>query len=106
MNWSVIGALGYGILAIVGGVMGYATAQSKMSLISGGACGILLVIAGIAQLQGQAWGLTLGLVVTGVLLLAFLMRLIKTRKFMPAGLMLLLGIPVLGVMISRLTTLA
>jgi uncharacterized membrane protein (UPF0136 family) len=102
MNLAVIASIFYGILAIVGGILGYVQAKSKISLLAGCGCGVLLLIAALLQLQGQSWGLLAGTVVTGVLLLAFTMRLIKTRKFMPAGLMLILGIPAFGVMISQL----
>lgn len=102
MNPGMIAAIAYGTLAIVGGIMGYAQAQSKMSLISGSISGILLIIGGVLQLQGQAWGLVLATVVTVALILVFGIRLAKTRKFMPAGLMMLLGVPALAAMINQL----
>ncbi|MBW4520552.1 MAG: hypothetical protein KME16_12725 [Scytolyngbya sp. HA4215-MV1] len=102
MTLGVIVAIAYGILAIVGGIIGYMQAQSKVSLFAGCGCGILLVGSAILQMQGQPWGLAVASGVTVVLLLAFVMRWLKTRKFMPAGLMLLLGIPALGVMVSQL----
>ena len=102
MNLAVIASIAYGSLAIVGGILGYMQAKSKISLIAGCGCGILLLIAAVLQLQGQPWGLLAGMVITGILLLAFTMRLLKTRKFMPAGLMLILGVPALGAMISQL----
>jgi uncharacterized membrane protein (UPF0136 family) len=102
MNPGVIAAITYGILAIVGGIIGYAQAQSKISLLSGGLSGVALVVSAILQLQGQGWAAFLAIGVTAILILAFVMRLAKTRKFMPAGLMMLLGIPTLGVMLSQL----
>ncbi len=102
MNPGVIAAIAYGILAIVGGILGYRQAKSQISLIAGCGCGILLLISAFLHLQGYFWGLIAAAAVTGVLLVAFMMRLLKTRKFMPAGLMLLLGIPSLGVMLSQL----
>ena len=102
INPGVIAAIAYGTLAIVGGIMGYAQAKSKISLMAGCGCGILLLISAILQAQGQAWGLSLATVTTIALMAAFVMRFIKTRKFMPAGLMLTLGIPALGVMVSQL----
>lgn len=101
MNPGVMVAIAYGILAILGGIMGYVQAQSKISLLAGCGCGILLLISAGFYLQGQSWGLGAAIAVTVVLLLAFLMRWLKTRKFMPAGLMLILGVPTLGVMISQ-----
>ena len=102
MNPGVIAAIAYGTLTIAGGVMGYVQARSKISLISGSISGILLVVSGLMLLQGQSWGLTLATVVTAVLILAFVIRLVKTRKFMPAGLMMLLGVPTLAVMLNQL----
>ncbi len=102
MNLAVIASIAYGILAIVGGIVGYMQAKSKISLIAGCGCGVLLLIAALLQVQGQPWGLMVGTIVTGVLLVAFVMRFLKTRKFMPAGLMLVLGIPALGAMISQM----
>lgn len=106
INPGVVAAIAYGILAIVGGILGYVQAQSKISLFAGCGCGILLLVSALVQFQGQTWGLLAATVVTFILLVAFVMRWIKTRKFMPAGLMLILGIPSLGVMISQLLEIA
>lgn len=105
MNAGIIAAIAYGILAVVGGIMGYVQAKSKASLISGSISGLLLIFAGVMQLQGQAWGSILATVVTSVLLIVFAIRLVKTRKFMPAGLMTVLGVAVLGVMVNQLISL-
>ncbi len=98
----IITVIAYGILALVGGIIGYVQAQSKASLISGVASGLLLILAGVMQLLGQQAGLILATVITSVLVIVFAIRLIKTRKFMPAGLMSLLGIVSLGLMVSEL----
>ena len=97
MNFSIVAVFAYGILAIVGGIIGYMQANSKVSLISGTISGLLLVIAGFFQLQGQGWAAILGAVVTAVLVVVFAVRFAKTRKFMPAGLMVILGIVTLVV---------
>ena len=104
MNPGLMAAIAYGILAIVGGILGYMQAQSKISLFAGCGCGILLLMSALLQFQGQTWGLTIAVGVTVVLLLAFMMRWLKTRKFMPAGLMLILGLPTLGLITSQLVT--
>lgn len=92
MTIGIIAAIAYGILALVGGIMGYAKVKSKPSLISGVISGALLLIGGLLALQGSAIGLTLSTIVTGVLIVVFLIRLFKTRKFMPAGLMAIAGV--------------
>jgi uncharacterized membrane protein (UPF0136 family) len=88
----IIAALVYGILAIIGGIIGYKQAGSKVSLLSGIVSGLLLIVAAFAQFQGQTWGFTLAVVVTGVLVIVFVSRLVKTQKLMPAGLMTGLGV--------------
>ena len=105
MNPGVVAAIAYGILAIVGGIIGYVQAKSKASLISGIISGLLLIIAGVMQLQGNYWGVILALVVTAVLIIVFAVRLAKSRKFMPAGLMTILGLAALLVMVNQLIAL-
>ncbi|MBD2436077.1 TMEM14 family protein [Nostoc sp. FACHB-110] len=105
MNLGIIAALAYGILAIVGGIIGYVQARSQVSLISGIVSGLLLILAAYFQLQGQSWGLILAAVVTGVLVVVFAGRLAKTRKLMPAGLMTGLGVLALVVMVHQLLVL-
>ncbi|MBC1222562.1 hypothetical protein GNF10_15930 [Nostoc sp. UCD121] len=102
MNLSIIAAFAYGILAIAGGIIGYTQARSKVSLLSGSISGLLLILAAYFQLQGQTWGLILALLVTSVLVVVFAFRLAKTRKFMPAGLMTILGMLALAVMVSQM----
>ena len=99
---SIIAASLYGILSIVGGIIGYKSAGSKVSLISGTVSGLLLLIAAYLQLQGQSWGLTISLIITSILVIVFAIRLAKTRKLMPAGLMVFLGLAALIAMFSQL----
>lgn len=82
----------YGILAIVGGVIGYRQAGSQMSLLSGIISGLLLLIGAYFLLGGNPIGLALSAIVSLVLIVVFAIRLAKTRKFMPAGLMIILGV--------------
>jgi len=98
MTVEAIAAIAYGILAIVGGVMGYKAAGSRPSLISGAVSGALLVIGGVLELAGNPWGQILVAIVAAVLVVVFAVRLAKTRKFMPAGLMLAAGVVVLILM--------
>ncbi len=85
-------ALIYGILAIVGGITGYLKARSKPSLISGIVSGLLIIIGALQALRGIGSGLVLLKVVALLLVVVFIIRLVKTRKFMPAGLMIIGGI--------------
>lgn len=100
MNLATIAAIAYGILALVGGIAGYVKAKSKPSLVSGLISGALLLAAAAMQLQGLAIGFIVAQIVTVLLVLVFGFRLIKTRKFMPPGLMLVAGAIALAVMFS------
>ncbi|MEM0979117.1 MAG: TMEM14 family protein [Cyanobacteria bacterium P01_H01_bin.58] len=91
MAFATISTFVYGVLAIVGGFIGFKQAGSKASLISGIITGILLVIAGTGLTQAQSWAIWLAIAVVALLVVVFIGRLIKTRKFMPAGLMVLVG---------------
>ncbi|MBF2065140.1 MAG: hypothetical protein IGS39_12065 [Calothrix sp. C42_A2020_038] len=101
MNFAIGATFTYGILSIIGGIIGYIQAGSKVSLFSGIISGILLVCAGIIQLQGQVWGLILASIITSVLVVVFALRFQKTRKLMPAGLMTVLGIVTLVFVVSQ-----
>jgi uncharacterized membrane protein (UPF0136 family) len=88
----------FGLLTIVGGVIGYVKAGSTASIIAGSISGILLIVAAYL-LPGQV---TLGLAIAGVvsLLLAgrFIPVFMKTGQAMPAGLMSVLS--VIGVVVA------
>jgi uncharacterized membrane protein (UPF0136 family) len=101
MNLGIIASLGYGILAMVGGIIGYIRSASNVSLFSGCISGVLLLFAAYLQFQGIIWGFILAGVVTAVLVVVFALRLAKTRKFMPAGLMLFFGVLTLAVMVNQ-----
>jgi len=101
MNPGIIAAIAYGILSLAGGAMGYAKARSKPSLISGSISGILLILGGILAAAGNVLGLKLAVVVASALVVVFIIRLVKTGKFMPAGLMIAGGVAAIAVMIPQ-----
>lgn len=92
MTIAIIMTFIYAVLSIVGGIIGYKQAGSVQSMISGIVTGVLLIVGGIAMIQGQLWGAWLAAAVTLLLLIVFIFRLIKTRRFMPAGLMTIAGV--------------
>ncbi len=98
---AIIATLIYGIACLVGGLIGYLQARSKISLISGGISGLLLLICSYFQSQGAGWSFFMAAVISLILIIVFSVRLQKTRKFMPAGLMVALGVVVLLLNIFR-----
>jgi len=103
MTPGTIAAIAYALLAIIGGIMGYLQVQSKVSLISGIVSGSLLLAGGIAQQQGMVWGLPLSVAITALLIVVFAVRWFKTRKLMPAALMIAAGIAALAGMLLQFT---
>lgn len=93
----------YGLLVLFGGVIGFKTAGSKASLISGNIFGILLIASGVLIIQGVAVGVYIALGIAAFLAVFFGMRLVKTKKFMPSGLMLILSAVVSLVIAFSLT---
>ena len=75
----------YIVLLVIGGLIGFLKAKSKISLITSVAFGIVLgfCAADVWPIQ-VAWG------ILSFLALFFLIRFLKTRKFMPGGMMTLL----------------
>lgn len=95
----------YGIFAIAGGAIGYKQAGSQVSLISGLISGLLLLIAAYLLFGASPAGPLMSGIVTLVLVIVFSVRLAKTRKFMPAGLMIILGVVNLVALWTLLSTL-
>ncbi|MEM9087771.1 MAG: TMEM14 family protein [Cyanobacteria bacterium P01_F01_bin.53] len=91
-NLPSITTLIFGILAIVGGAIGYKQAGSQMSLMSGFISGLLLLIAAYLLFGGNALGPLISGIVSLLLIVVFIIRFAKTRKFMPAGLMIIFGV--------------
>jgi uncharacterized membrane protein (UPF0136 family) len=98
MSLGVIAAIAYGLFAIIGGIVGYTKAKSKISLFAGCGTGILLILGGILQIQGLTWGLIFSIVMSVFLIITFISRLLKTRKFIPSGLMIIAGFIALAMM--------
>ena len=82
----------FGLLTIVGGVMGYAKAGSTASIIAGSISGVLLLVAAFLLPQQLAVGLALAAVISIALAGRFVPAFIKTGHVMPAGLMSVLSV--------------
>ena len=94
----------FGLLTILGGVMGFVKAQSRASLIAGGISGVLLLIAGWLMGEHRTGGLIMGLVLSVLLAGRFVPGYLKTKKFMPAGLMSILSVIGIVVLVAALVT--
>lgn len=83
----------FSILVLAGAIMGFVKANSKASLIAGLISASAFTYCYWLSLNGDPlFAFKLAFVFIGVLEFIFLVRLIKTKKFMPSGLMLILCI--------------
>ncbi len=70
----------FGILTILGGVIGFVKAKSRASLIAGGSAGLLLVASGLIIMAGRTnIGLMLGLLVSVALAGQFIPKVMLNR---------------------------
>jgi uncharacterized membrane protein (UPF0136 family) len=88
----------FGLLTIVGGVIGYVKAGSTASIIAGSISGILLLVAAYLLPDHLAGGLAVAGVISIALAGRFVPIFIKTGQAMPAGLMSVLS--VLGIIMA------
>jgi uncharacterized membrane protein (UPF0136 family) len=91
MNLGPTVLLVYGILMLLGGLMG-ARAGSRVSLIAGVVSGLLLVGAWWLSRTQPTAGLWAGTFITFALCASFAMRLYKTGRFMPSGALLTVSV--------------
>jgi uncharacterized membrane protein (UPF0136 family) len=83
---------GFGGLTLLGGVAGYARKGSKASLGAGVVCGGLLIGSGLLITKGNEYeGHALATLTSGAMTVAMGKRFVTTGKFMPAGLVAVLG---------------
>jgi uncharacterized membrane protein (UPF0136 family) len=83
---------GYIVLLLVGGLIGFLKAGSKVSLISSSVFAALLVLTAVPGLFQPRMALGLSDIIMAVVLVVFALRLAKTKKFMPSGMLLLVTI--------------
>lgn len=85
----------YIVLLLVGGLIGFFKAKSKVSLITSTVFAAILIVTAIGILKPAiAW--TVSNIIMALLLVVFAVRLGKTKKFMPSGLMLVITIAALA----------
>ena len=88
----------FGLLTIIGGVIGYVKAGSTISIISGAIAGIALIIAAFLLPGNAALGLIIAAVVSVLLAGRFIPHFMKSGKIMPDALMAALSL--IGVVIA------
>lgn len=82
----------YGAIMILGGIMGYLKVGSKASLLSGVGMGLALLASGYGVWQGSRDSLIVSVVIAALLVALFAIRLAKTRRFMPLGMLAILSL--------------
>src|SRR6187399_921168 len=90
MTWQLIVWI-YVVLLVVGGFVGFLKAGSKVSLIASVASAIPLALTAAGVLP-----FPVAPVVLGLLVVQFIIRLAKTKRFMPSGMLLLVTLATLG----------
>jgi uncharacterized membrane protein (UPF0136 family) len=78
----------YIVLLLIGGMIGFLKAGSKVSLITSSVAAALLVLTAIPGIFAFSFRHNLANIIMAALLVVFAVRLAKTKKFMPSGLML------------------
>jgi uncharacterized membrane protein (UPF0136 family) len=88
----------YIILLLSGGLIGFFKAKSKVSLITSVVFAALLILTTLRGVFQPGFALGLANVILVVLLLVFTLRLARTKKFMPSGLILAATVAVLALL--------
>ena len=82
----------FGVLTIIGGVIGYVKAGSTISIISGAIAGIALIVAAFLLPGNVALGLIIAGVVSVLLAGRFIPHFMKSGKIMPDAVMAALSL--------------
>jgi uncharacterized membrane protein (UPF0136 family) len=89
----------YAVLLALGGLVGYLKAGSRASLIAGSISAVCALLAMALSAGNSRLGVPLGLLLAVTLFVLFGYRFaVKTRKFMPSGLLAIVSLVVLAVM--------
>jgi uncharacterized membrane protein (UPF0136 family) len=82
----------YIVLLLAGGLIGFFKGKSKVSLVTSAVFAALLVLTAVPGIFERRFALGLANVLMAVLLVVFAIRLAKTKKIMPSGLMLVVTV--------------
>jgi uncharacterized membrane protein (UPF0136 family) len=91
MNLGQVVLLVFAILMLVGGVMGYRAAGSAASLYAGTGSALVLLVAWFVSRTAPAAGFGLGALTSLALCIVFGIRVAKTGKMMPSGMLLVVS---------------
>lgn len=86
----------YIVLLLVGGLIGFYKAKSQVSLIMSSIFAALLVLTAVPGIFERRFAMDLSNTIMAVVLVVFAIRLAKTKKFMPAGMMLVVTVAALA----------
>ena len=84
--------IAFGVLTIVGGIVGYLKAGSVASIIAGSITGVLLLVAAFLLPEHRAIGLATAFILSLLLAAQFVPKCIRTGRVMPAGMMSILSV--------------
>jgi uncharacterized membrane protein (UPF0136 family) len=82
----------FGVLTVVGGIIGYVSKGSVPSIVAGSVAGILLLVGALLLPNHLLAGLAIALIVSLLLAGQFVPKFIQTGKAMPAGMMSILSV--------------
>ena len=91
----------YILLLLVGGLIGYFKGKSAVSLYMSVGFAVALIVTTLSRVFQSGFAHTAQNVLLAALLVVFAIRLAKTKKFMPAGLMLALTVAALALLNLR-----
>lgn len=96
MKLTGIVILVYGVITLAGGIIGYMSARSMVSLISGGVFGAILIIDSFYIFKSNSLAIYLALAISIILSVTFGIRFSKTFSMVPTGLMLIVSLIAAG----------
>jgi uncharacterized membrane protein (UPF0136 family) len=96
MNFALLVLWIYIVLLLLGGLIGFFKGKSPVSLIMSAIFAAALVLCAVPRVFEYGFRQNLANILMAALLVVFALRLAKTKKFMPAGLMLIATITALA----------
>ena len=85
----------YIFFLLVGGLIGFFKAGSRVSLITSSSAAAVLILCTTGIFEHRVASAVI-LIIMALLIVVFAMRLAKTRKFMPSGLLLIVTVAALA----------